>query len=86
MDFQSEIHDDILVFEILNKRATVEISGNVKSALLKQIDEGKKNVIVNLEKAEYVDGGYYILDAAYVGDTHWGSKMKRLSDEYEIIR
>ena len=38
------------------------------------------------EKAEYVDDGYYILDAAYVGDTYWGSKMKRLSGEYIIIR
>ncbi|MGB3340161.1 MAG: hypothetical protein WBB37_01605 [bacterium] len=38
------------------------------------------------EKAGSVDGDYYVLDAAYIGDTHWGSMMKRLSDEYEIIR
>lgn len=37
------------------------------------------------EQGEYVKGGYYILDAAYVGDTKWGSKMKRLSDDYKII-
>lgn len=36
--------------------------------------------------AEYVGDRFYILDAAYVGDTYWGSKMKRLSDDYEIIR
>lgn len=42
--------------------------------------------LLKKEKAEYVDGDYYILDAAYIGDTHWGSKMKHLSDEYEIIK
>jgi anti-sigma B factor antagonist len=58
MDFRYEIHDDVLIFEILNKRATVEISGNVKNELLKLIDEGKNKVIINLEKAEYVDSSF----------------------------
>ena len=58
MDFRYEIEDNILVFEILNKRATVEISGNVKNELLRLIDEGKNKVIVNLNKAEYVDSSF----------------------------
>ena len=58
MDFHFEVVNDILVFDILNKRATVEISGNVKNELLKQIDEGMNKVIVNLEKAEYVDSSF----------------------------
>ncbi|GAI96831.1 unnamed protein product, partial [marine sediment metagenome] len=33
----------------------------------------------------YAGDGYYILDAAYVGDTYWGSKMNRFPDECKII-
>ena len=58
MDYRYEIEDNILIFEILNKRATVEISGSVKNELLKLIDEGKNKVIVNLNKAEYVDSSF----------------------------
>ena len=58
MDFQYKVVNDVLLFEILNKRATVEISGSVKSELLKQIDEGMNKVVVNLEKSEYVDSSF----------------------------
>jgi hypothetical protein len=34
----------------------------------------------------HVDDDFYILDPAYMGATHWGSKMKNLSDKYEIIK
>ena len=34
----------------------------------------------------YTGDRYYVLDAAYCGDTYWGSKMARLPDECEIIR
>jgi len=33
-----------------------------------------------------ISDNYYILDPAYVGETYWGSKMKRLSGRYEIIQ
>jgi hypothetical protein len=33
----------------------------------------------------YVGDNFFILDAAYMGATHWGSKMKNLSEKYEII-
>ena len=42
--------------------------------------------ILKEQDAVYVGDKYYILDPAYVGDTHWGSKMERLSDECEIIK
>ena len=42
--------------------------------------------ILKGQDAVYIGDKYYILDPAYVGDTYWGSKMKRLSDECEIIR
>jgi anti-sigma B factor antagonist len=58
MDFQYEVVNDVLVFEILNKRATVEISGGVKNELLRQIDDGMNKVLVNLENAEYVDSSF----------------------------
>jgi hypothetical protein len=34
----------------------------------------------------YAGDKYYVLDAAYTGDTHWGSKMERLPNECEVIR
>jgi len=42
--------------------------------------------ILKEQDAIYVGDKYYILDPAYVGDTYWGNKMKRLSDECEIIK
>jgi hypothetical protein len=33
-----------------------------------------------------VGDNFYILDPAYMGATHWGSKMKNLPEEYEIIK
>jgi hypothetical protein len=33
----------------------------------------------------HVGNGYYLLDAAYAGETCWGSKMDRLEGECEII-
>lgn len=33
----------------------------------------------------FVGECFYILDPSYVGVTHWGSKMKNLSEKYEII-
>lgn len=42
--------------------------------------------ILKGQDAIYVGDKYYILDPAYVGDTYWGNKMKRLSDECEIIK
>ncbi|MEO0142972.1 MAG: hypothetical protein ABIL15_06445 [candidate division WOR-3 bacterium] len=39
-----------------------------------------------MEKGFYIGDNYFILDPAYLGDTHWGSKMDRLSDDCEIIK
>ncbi len=46
----------------------------------------KAEDILKEQDAIYVGDKYYILDPAYVGDTYWGNKMKRLSDECEIIK
>jgi hypothetical protein len=42
---------------------------------------------LDMLKAEgnFVGDNFFILDAAYMGATHWGSKMKNLSEKYEII-
>lgn len=33
----------------------------------------------------FVGENFFILDAAYLGATHWGNKMKNLSEKYDII-
>jgi hypothetical protein len=38
------------------------------------------------DRNAFTTEGFFILDAAYSGDTRWGDKMPRLSDTCEIIR
>ncbi len=51
-------------------------------AIKPRTDEARKVLRTGRSPAT---GGYYILDAAYAGDTHWGDRMKDLPDDFEII-
>jgi hypothetical protein len=42
-------------------------------------------VLARLSKTSAPVQDYFVLDPAYVGETTWGSKMKKLPDRCEII-
>ncbi|HEX7321006.1 MAG TPA: hypothetical protein VF399_11715 [bacterium] len=51
-------------------------------ALRPKTDEARKILSTD---GSLVSGGYYILDAAYAGNTHWGDRMMNLPDACGII-
>jgi anti-anti-sigma factor len=58
MNFKWKNNDGILIIEVLTERATVEVSGNFKEELLRQIEEGRNKVIVDLSKSEFIDSSF----------------------------
>lgn len=58
MNYSFEKEDDILVVTIIAKRATVEFSGALKEALIKQIEEGARNVVLDLSQTEFIDSSF----------------------------
>lgn len=58
MNFKWETKRDILLIKVLTKRATVEVSGNFKDELIRQIDEGRNKVIVDLTEPEFIDSSF----------------------------
>lgn len=46
----------------------------------------EKSLAILQTEGKSVGDNYYILDPAYMGATHWGSKMKNLPEKYEIIK
>jgi anti-sigma B factor antagonist len=58
MQYSFAVRDDILVLEIKLKRATVEISGQLKKDLLEKIEDGHHRVVVDLSKTDFVDSSF----------------------------
>jgi anti-sigma B factor antagonist len=58
MTIKNELIDDVLVFHIEIKRATVEMAEALKEKLIKNIKEGQKKIIVDLEQVEFVDSSF----------------------------
>lgn len=58
MSFSFEVKDGVLVTRVHQKRATVDISGQLKEELLKKIDEVSPKVVVDLSACEFVDSSF----------------------------
>ena len=58
MSFTVNKAEDILTVVLKNKRATVDISGNFKDKINKEIEQGNFKVIVDLSIVEYVDSSF----------------------------
>lgn len=58
MSFNFAVKNDILVVNITEQRATVEISSKFKESLLIKIDEGNQNIIVDLSICDFVDSSF----------------------------
>jgi anti-anti-sigma factor len=58
MEFIKEIHNNILI-EIVNlERATLKEAEQFKLILVKDIEEGNKNIIVDLNNCEFIDSTF----------------------------
>lgn len=58
MAFDINLTDDVLIVKMTTDRATVDISGKFKDGLLKEIEKGNVNIVVDMDKAEYVDSSF----------------------------
>ena len=58
MSFNFAVKNDILVVEINESRATVDISSKLKEELIKKIDNGNPNIVVDLSKSNFVDSSF----------------------------
>ena len=58
MSFDFTVKNDILIVTIAVQRATVEISSKFKEELLKKIDEGNQNIIIDLSTSNFVDSSF----------------------------
>jgi anti-sigma B factor antagonist len=58
MSFNFAVKNEILVVKINEPRATVEISSKLKEELIKKIDNGNPNIIVDLSTSNFVDSSF----------------------------
>jgi len=58
MHYSFTIENDILILKINIKRATVEISGQLKKDLLEKIEDGHHRVVVDLHETDFVDSSF----------------------------
>ena len=58
MQYTFKEEKDILVVVIIENRATVDFSADLKEDLIKRIEENHKNVVIDLSLAEFVDSSF----------------------------
>jgi len=58
MSYSFNVEKEILIVKIEEKRATIEFSGTLKDDLLKKIEQGNGNVIIDLSATEFVDSSF----------------------------
>jgi len=58
MNYSFETKEGILVVTVKVKRATVEISGQLKNDLVSRIDDGSNRIVVDLSQTNFVDSSF----------------------------
>ena len=58
MTIKSEVIDDILIFSVEIKRATVDTADLLKEKLIKLIKEGRTKVIIDMGQIEFTDSSF----------------------------
>lgn len=58
MCYSFSAENDILVLTIKVKRATVEISGQLKQDLTDRIEDGYNRIVVDLSETDFVDSSF----------------------------
>jgi len=58
MSFNFAVKNKILIVNIAEQRATVDISSKLKEQLIKKIDDGNQNIIVDLSTSDFVDSSF----------------------------
>lgn len=76
MSLSTKLIKDILLLKVEAQRATVELSGEFKNKLKKEIESGKIKILVDLGDAEFMDSSF--LGALVTGLKHVKSKGGQL--------
>ena len=58
MSFNFAVRDEILIVNIKEQRATVDISSKLKEELINKIDGGNQNIIIDLSLSNFVDSSF----------------------------
>jgi anti-sigma B factor antagonist len=58
MDFQTKEIRDILIIEILEKRATMKVADPLREYLLRIIDKGQRKIVLDLTNVEFMDSTF----------------------------
>jgi len=58
MGFSFADRDGILIVNVKEQRATVDISSKLKEELIAKIDNGNQNIIVDLSASDFVDSSF----------------------------
>ena len=58
MSYSFNVENEILIVKIEEKRATIEFSETLKDDLIKKIEQGNSNVIMDLSATEFVDSSF----------------------------
>lgn len=58
MHYAFETKENILILKIQIKRATAEISGQLKNDLINKIEEGYNRIVVDLSDTVFVDSSF----------------------------
>lgn len=58
MQYAFREDNEVLVVDIKEKRATVDFAGTLKEELLQRIEDGNKNVVIDLSKTDFIDSSF----------------------------
>lgn len=79
MQVLEHVHPDLVVLE-LTDRLTVETENDLKQAVRRQLDAGRKHLVLDLARVPYVDScGLGTMVQAYVSAHRAGGSVKLLN-------
>ncbi|MFQ6069931.1 MAG: anti-sigma factor antagonist [Candidatus Aminicenantales bacterium] len=89
MEIHKREKDDVVIFDIEGELKRSEASGiTLHQAVKEELDSGKRNVLLNFEKVNFIDSfGVGEILASYISANNLGGKLKlaRISKKLYLI-
>lgn len=78
MEIKSRDKDDVIIFDVEGEIRRSDISDVTLHQLVKkQLDEGKRNILLNFQNVEFIDSfGVGEILASYISTNNLGGKLK----------
>ena len=58
MNYKFEYHENVILLNILSRKATVKISGPLKNELIDKINDVNNKIVVDLSHTDFVDSSF----------------------------